>query len=327
MTAGYSALATSTFVARADWTTIDSYPAACGAGDYVTAIGDTLTCGTPAGSGTVNSSATGTVAYYPGTAASVYGTTTLFIKEDGNVGIGDTTPSAKLDINGGLAVQGTGTSTIAGDLDVADDFEADMAFITTLKGVGTGTSTIAGDLDIADGLEAAIGWFTSALYSVNITISSLLTTVNATITGILKIPSGATQLTSSAGELTIDTTSDQLRYYGTATNTIVKFYTIGFSYATSTWAGTTTLSLAPAMANLTMKGIYCDMAAGTLNMRVGDGTNYMAMLNASTTANYFDFGTTNTTFTAGEEILVDIGTPASSPTRIGCRLKYQYDVD
>jgi hypothetical protein len=35
----------------ATWTIHDSYPAACSAGQYVTAIGDTLTCSTPAGGG------------------------------------------------------------------------------------------------------------------------------------------------------------------------------------------------------------------------------------------------------------------------------------
>ena len=34
-----------------DWTVHGSYPSACSAGSYVTAIGDTLTCGTPSGSG------------------------------------------------------------------------------------------------------------------------------------------------------------------------------------------------------------------------------------------------------------------------------------
>jgi hypothetical protein len=35
------------------WTIHNSYPSACTAGQYVTAVGDTLTCGTPAGSGDV----------------------------------------------------------------------------------------------------------------------------------------------------------------------------------------------------------------------------------------------------------------------------------
>jgi hypothetical protein len=44
--------ATSTFVARNLWTSIDNYPADCAAGNYVSGIGDTLTCtALPAGSG------------------------------------------------------------------------------------------------------------------------------------------------------------------------------------------------------------------------------------------------------------------------------------
>ncbi len=60
--------ATSTYVARNDWTTIDNYPAACGAGQYVTSIGDTLTCNTPPGS---TYTASGTLLNLTGTAFSV----------------------------------------------------------------------------------------------------------------------------------------------------------------------------------------------------------------------------------------------------------------
>ena len=35
------------YVLDSDWTDIDNYPDGCGAGDFVSAIGDTLTCGTP----------------------------------------------------------------------------------------------------------------------------------------------------------------------------------------------------------------------------------------------------------------------------------------
>ena len=37
------------YVSRNDWTTHDSYPAACAGGGYVEAIGDTLTCSSPSG--------------------------------------------------------------------------------------------------------------------------------------------------------------------------------------------------------------------------------------------------------------------------------------
>lgn len=35
------------FVNRSDWTTHDNYPAACSAGQFISALGDTSTCGTP----------------------------------------------------------------------------------------------------------------------------------------------------------------------------------------------------------------------------------------------------------------------------------------
>lgn len=41
------AIASTTFQDRTDWTTHDSYPSGCSAGQYVSTIGDTLTCGTP----------------------------------------------------------------------------------------------------------------------------------------------------------------------------------------------------------------------------------------------------------------------------------------
>jgi hypothetical protein len=41
------AQASTTFVARNDWTTIDNYPNGCSAGQYISALGDTSTCGTP----------------------------------------------------------------------------------------------------------------------------------------------------------------------------------------------------------------------------------------------------------------------------------------
>jgi hypothetical protein len=43
--------ASSTYVQRSNWATIDNYPTGCSAGQYVSTIGDTLTCSTPTGSG------------------------------------------------------------------------------------------------------------------------------------------------------------------------------------------------------------------------------------------------------------------------------------
>lgn len=101
---------------------------------------------------------------------------------------------------------------------------------------------------------------------------------------------------------------------------------MAFNYATSTaWTGTTTKLLAPALANITVGGVYCETDTGTVGVSLYDGANranYIAT--ASTTKNWFTYSTNNT-FTAGESIRVDFGTPASSPTQVSCRWKYLYD--
>lgn len=132
------------------WTDHNSYPSACSAGQYVSAIGDTLTCSAPTnttytaggtlldltgttfsinegtltdtkyctyedgtgiecnseGGGGVTGS-TGQVAYLSGTDTAV-GTSTITIDTNENVGIGSTSPMAKLVVDDGV----TGTSTI-----------------------------------------------------------------------------------------------------------------------------------------------------------------------------------------------------------------------
>jgi hypothetical protein len=99
----------------------------------------------------------------------------------------------------------------------------------------------------------------------------------------------------------------------------VKQHTYGsFTYSTSTaWAGTSTIPLGPAYTAESWSGVRCFTDAGTLNVSFYDGTNRMNAFTASTTAGQVNF-TTNNTFTAGEKRYVDVGTPASSPTKISC---------
>jgi hypothetical protein len=91
-----------------------------------------------------------------------------------------------------------------------------------------------------------------------------------------------------------------------------------FSYSTSTaWTGTTTIPLGPAYTAEAFNGVKCTTDTGTLNIRFGDGTNYTNMFNASTTVGSVGLSGSNT-FTASEKREVQIGTPASSPTKISC---------
>lgn len=142
----------------------------------------------------------------------------------------------------------------------------------------------------------------------------------------LEIPNNGT--VNANGEITTDDTTGQLRYFaGSAERVHVAYYTTGVSMASSTWgAGTTTLSLAPAPAAITVQTVQCETSAGSLGVSLYDGTNRANYVSASTTIGTFTYSSNNA-FTAGESMRVDIGTAASSPKWIGCRFKYVYTAD
>ena len=76
------------------WARLTTFPGACPAGQYVTAVGGTLTCST---SGSTGVNGSGTTNYVPKWAtASSLGNSIIF--DNGNVGIGTTSPLVKLSL-------------------------------------------------------------------------------------------------------------------------------------------------------------------------------------------------------------------------------------
>lgn len=123
-----------------------------------------------------------------------------------------------------------------------------------------------------------------------------------------------------ANGLTID--EDQsVTFYEQARG--LEFYP-SFTYATTSWTGTTTLPLGPAFNAQEWNAVKCFTDVGTLYVQFNDGTNDMNDLQASTTVGTVPL-TTNNTFTASEKRYVDVGTPASSPTKISCTVSYDDD--
>lgn len=274
------------------WTLHNNYPAACAAGEYVSAIGDTLTCGTPAG----GSGGTG-VGWATSSATQLYSTYNF-------VGIGTTAPAYTLDVAGTASI-GTGTTI----------------FTTQSSGASTTNLSVSG-----------WSFFTGLITAVNETLTGLFTAVNATITGILKIPNSTALQTGTAGEIGIDTTSNQLRYYGSATSTISPYQFQTLTIASTTWnsiAGATassTIPLGVAYQAETWSSFTCYTDTGTILAKFGDGTNYMTTVNASSTAGNISVASNNQ-FTANEKKQIVVSNAASTPNFLTCTIKKAYDAD
>lgn len=151
------------------------------------------------------------------------------------------------------------------------------------------------------------------------------TTTNATTTGTIAIPVGASVVTPVAGNAAIDTTTGQFRYSdvtGTV-RTLTETRYLGLSSATTTtWSGTTTgqyINTVVMPFAGTIQSAQCTTDAGTLNVDIYHTSTHLALLNASTTVNTITF-TSNNTVTAGEKLYMAAGTPASTPTLVSCTL-------
>lgn len=92
-----------------------------------------------------------------------------------------------------------------------------------------------------------------------------------------------------------------------------------FSYATSTWTGTTTIQLEVGYDEV-WNSVRCYTNIGTLNMKFLNNASALNQFIASTTPGIIAF-TTNNTMTAANKISVDIGTSATAPTTITCTVK------
>ena len=208
--------------------------------------------------------------------------------------------------------------------------------VLTSEGLlGIGTSSPIAKLDITGTSGGTImNIFTSArtklINMLDTGITTLLGTWDYT-SALLKIPNSATLMTNTAGEIGIDTSTSQLRYNnGTATSTIVNYQSPTFSYATSTaWSATTTILLGTAVENETWSAAYCWTDAGSLVVSFNDGTNRMTQVTAtSSTSNVVSQTlSTNNTFVAGEKRYVDLGTQATSPTKVTCTIKKTIDIN
>ncbi len=238
-------------------------------------------------------------------------------------------------LTGCLTGNGTGAITGSGTCNTSAASVTSVTLSTpnsTLSLGGTNPVTTSGTISADLNLAHANTW--TALQQFSSNASSSQESV------VTKAYFGATATTTidSVGAITVATLNVNTIPNATTTNVSVSqslaeqgnsipaFFYPGFSVGTSTaWTGTTTtISLGVATIKETWSSIQCVTDAGTLNLQFSNAGSLLNMVKASTTIGTQPF-TTNASFAAGAARTVTIGTPASSPTYVGCTVKKSYD--
>jgi hypothetical protein len=163
--------------------------------------------------------------------------------------------------------------------------------------------------------------------------------LTAKVTGVLPIANGGTNassfgtsngITAYDGTRVVNFSGYTLTSSGlTATNAsttalsvnsreVIGNRFLASAVASSTWTATSTENRITAPFSGTLNSVICKTNTGTANVQyIINGTNVSSMFNASTTAGTVTFSAGNT-FTKGQVIEADFGTPASTPTNASC---------
>jgi hypothetical protein len=291
-----------TVASDATWTVHGSYPAACSAGEYVTAIGDTLTCSTPAGTGEGWTFATTTLDYWFNNSAGL-------TKLDSYVtqAYASSTFYTKLEINAfGYVTQAYASSTyaIAGGAyhDGFSDFVANEHIDWTADQGATN------------------------IHAGNIADSFLLNTGDAG-TGnydfggadFFEIPNGTGPTANDPGEIAHDTTNNQLilddYVVGMAKQNI---WSVTVASTSPAFIGGGLLPIPPKAFGYTITDIDCYVSGGTSKViAVEDASaNSSEDITCGTSLTADDGSITNATYTAGELANIDFGSSVGTPNYV-----------
>ena len=177
--------------------------------------------------------------------------------------------------------------------------------------------------DSASIVSLAFGTTTSNTWASTQTFSAIAGVIDAGGATSFEIPNGTDPTVSVAGQVAINTTqaSTSLRFYdGTAERVLNARKEFSLPYASTTAAAygsnntaTTTVRLFARIRPITLIDAYCKTDAGTFYYRFGDGTNWSETSTCNSTGVRTTFSTNNT-FTMNEEVQMQYGTQASSPS-------------
>jgi len=146
-------------------------------------------------------------------------------------------------------------------------------------------------------------------------------------TSSLAIPQGDPTI-DSAGEIGIDTTSDQFLYYGASERVLTYETEKCFTVASTTADVYDDIPLWSPKHAITVTDIYCRAEGGTsYAVTCGDGTNYFEEIVCGTAGTADDGSITNASFTANERFECDFGTNTGEVNFVNYCITYTIDAD
>lgn len=190
-----------------------------------------------------------------------------------------------------MTVENASTTQLSGDelWGTTGNFTSLYSTDETITGVASNTGT--------SGFSTNEIWGTSGEFS-----TSLMCPVGAAITP------------TTAGQIAIDTTDDQLKYYGGAERVLPYTYEKCFAIETPVAADDNVPIWFPLDA-ITITSQYCMVQGGTsAEITISDGTNAMEAVVCDADGQADDGSLTNNTFTANERMEFDTGTVTGSVT-------------
>ena len=293
-------------------TSLQANGANCAAGEYPLGVD---------ASGAVESCTTaGTGGGFTDGGTNVYLTTST-----DNVGIGTLAPSEKLEVIGSgkftSVKTGSGTGSITATAGInfqsnsSDDSTVDVV-LTTSGNLGIATSPtvrlhVAG-AGIFTGLVTGLGGgdFSNGI----MTLGTVAGAVDGGGATSLEIPNSASPTVNVAGETAIDTSDDQMIYYGAAQRVLRYEWVRALTFPDIATSDDDVPLLADPDA-ITITGIRCQTPAGTtVGITINDGTNSMEEVVCDSDGQTDDGSLTNNTFTANEMMYFDTGTVTGTIT-------------
>jgi hypothetical protein len=259
-------------------------------------------------------------------------TRTFSINSSGNVGVGTTTPSAKLDIynsngvNTGLFVDGGAAGvTIAqfarrvssvadlkinassGDMQMVfssnniDGYSMGYDISNTSFNISSGSGVGSNDRFIVKGANVGVGT-TSPYAPLSVAGFGGVVAPNYTATS-------TTATSTFAGGVDFRNATVQQK----------STYIINISTTSPSWA--TTTKIFPITTLQTWTSITCFTNTGTLYVPITNNGSPLNAVNATSTVSTFAF-TQNNRFVPGSKVNFSVGSPLSTPSQIGCAIDY-----